>query len=900
METLAELLVVIRGHGERAAVLSFDEDGERTYSCDRLADQAERLAHGILDLGIERETPVGILSERRPEWGLAAVGVLHSGATLAPIDAEADDDTLRHILDDSGIRFLFTTKELAERIDRLDLERPPRFLLIDTDDPEGLQAKTLSKLLSNERSEGVPQVSAEDRAVLFYTSGTTGAPKGVPLTHHNIVAGIQTLRPERLLERDDRVLVPLPFHHIYPFTLGLLVPLTMGVPIVIPRSLTPDDLRTALHDGRATLLLAVPRLLDALVTGIRSRLEATAGPAGPVVDRLFTAVAGSTRYTHRPLFAPLLRPIRDQVAPHLRMVASGGAPLDPETAWTLKALGWQVAVGYGLTETAPVIAFDADTEDPKTVGRPVDAVDVQIDTDIEEAEDDGKHDEGEILVRGETVFEGYHGLPEKNKGSFTGDGWFRTGDLGRIDDDGRLVITGRRSTRIVTAAGETIDPTRLEAAFAKKNAIREAGVLEHEGRPVAVIVPDTSATGDDPGETEHAVIEAVGRVSRSLPEHSRPADHVVTGRPLERTRIGKIRRKELEKRYAALKEGETEAAHPVDISAMETKDRRLLDHPDARAAWDLLTERFEKTRLTPDSDPRYDLGVDSIDWLEITQGIARRTGVGLDQDTITSIRTVRDLLQAVREGEEGGPPEDRIRTALEEPGRVLDDNARRWLEPLPKGLEGVSRGLRGLDAAMMRALYNVDVEDIERLPRNGALLLAPNHTSHLDPFVLDAALPADIRARTYWLGWEGLVTANPVTRTIGRIMQTLPAGPARPEVALAYATEAFERDGTVVWFPEGSRSTDGDLQRLRPGIGHLLSRHDVPIVPVAIYGTHDILPVGRTTPRLKGRVRVRFGEPVGRDTLLEEGDGDDDVERIVDALHGRLERLIGESPEDGR
>jgi long-chain acyl-CoA synthetase len=213
-------------------------------------------------------------------------------------------------------------------------------------------------------------VSPDDRAVLFYTSGTTGPPKGVPLTHRNLAFEVNTLVAANLLTNEDRLLLPLPLHHVYPFTVGVLLPLALGLPIVLPYGLTGPQLVRALREGKVTAIVGVPRLYRALMSGIQSRAESAGRVAGAVFRGalgLSMALAQRRMRVGRLLF----RRIHREMSPQLRILATGGAAIEPDLAWKLEGLGWLVGTGYGLTETSPLLTLDKPGEARiGSVGRP--------------------------------------------------------------------------------------------------------------------------------------------------------------------------------------------------------------------------------------------------------------------------------------------------------------------------------------------------------------------------------------------------------------------------------------------------------------------------------------------------------------------------------------------------
>jgi long-chain acyl-CoA synthetase len=258
-----------------------------------------------------------------------------------------------------------------------------------------------------------PEPAPEEAATLFYTSGTTGSSKGVPLSHRNLVFQLNAIIATKILTDADRLLLPLPLHHTYLFVIGMLLPLAMGLPIVMPQSLTGPQMMRAIREGAVTAVVGVPALFEALYSGIEARVESE----GRIAELLFKANLRLSLWLRRWLGLRagklLLRPLHQQVGPQLRIMACGGATLDPELAWKLEALGWQVAIGYGLTETAPLLTLNPPgAAKIGTVGKPIPGVELRIDPSGPRsglAQERSvalqlKHPSGEVLARGPNVF----------------------------------------------------------------------------------------------------------------------------------------------------------------------------------------------------------------------------------------------------------------------------------------------------------------------------------------------------------------------------------------------------------------------------------------------------------------------------------------------------------------
>jgi long-chain acyl-CoA synthetase len=865
------------------------------WSYAELADQVRRLARGLIKTGLERGEHVALFAPNRPEWIVACLAVIEVGAVVVPLNVQFGDEELGQVLSDSNVRFIFTTSDQADRLDHLDTGATPERILLDVGEDDERSWRCLLK----DGNVEAPELEPDDPAALFYTSGTTGTAKGVPLSHGNLAFQLNTLLDADLLAEDDRILLPLPLHHAYPFVIGMLTPLAAGLPVVIPRSLTGPQIVRALQEAEVSLIVGVPQLYEALYSGIEEQSKS----GSRLSAAMFEASVGLSTWLRRRLGLHvgkyLLRPLHKRFGPRLRVLASGGAPLDPDMALKLEGLGWRVAVGYGLTETSPLLTLNPpDGKKLDSPGRPVSGVEVRIDPsavpdeeDPEQQQEEQRTDEGraegEILARGPNVFSGYRSMPQEDEEVFTGDGWYRTEDLGYFDDEGYLYVTGRASTMIVTESGENIQPEDVEEVYLESPAISEIGILYKDGRLVAVIVPELGEIRQrEDGDVDEAIREAVDERSKQLPPYQQLSDYAITREPLEYTQMGELRRHTLEYRYDRAKEGEEgsdEAAGPISPEEMSDEDRNLLENPSTRQVWDLLAERYPDERLTPDTSPQLDLGVDSMEWINLTMEIGENTGVELEEEAIERIETVRDLLNEVAEGGEAGGV-----SPLEQPEEVLDEEKKRWIEPLGPMMAALAWVLFALDWVVMRGLFRLRVEGLEHLPQEGPFVITPNHSSYLDSFALAAALGYRRLRQTYWAG-AGAAFSNPLNRLVSRLAQAVPVEQAGVS-SLAFGAAVLERENNLVWYPEGRRSSTGELQSFEPGVGMLLDHFRVPVAPVFIHGTYEAMPPGKALVRPK-KITIIFGQPLDVSDLEQQGESEEPQDRLVEALHDRVAEL---------
>lgn len=864
-------------HRERPAVIAFhDEDYER-LSYAELHDRALRVAAGLRARGAGPKEPVAVVAPNSIEAVVARLAILAAGGVIVSLDHQLDRETLGRQITDSGARIMFTVAELADAIRELGGEAGEIYVF----DRDGNDRPKVAywRSLFNDAPVDPYWSSPDDVAALFYTSGTTGPPKAVPLSHRNIVTNVRAILAQGLIGVGDRALLPLPLHHSYPFIVGMLIPLTVGASVVLPGGISGPQIVQALREGDVKIIVGVPRLYAALLRGIDARVRGHGLLAWMAFRALSDVSLAIRRRLGFRIGRSLLKRVHRDFAPRLRVLASGGAKLEEEVAWRLEGLGWEVLTGYGLVETASVATFN-----PRgrarigTAGLPTPGVDVKIDRPDEEGR-------GEILVRGPIVFEGYRDNPEANREAFTDEGWFRTGDLGVRDEDGYVSVVGRVKEMIVTPGGKNVAPEEIEKAYAEHEDLREFAVLERDGRIVALVVPALAEVGQlGRGQIERRIRVAVEEQSRKLPSFQRISDFAMTREPLPRTHLGKYQRHKLSEIYERASRGE-----PPPARDLSPADESLLQGSRAAALWDLLRKRTPDRPLSPDNNPQLDLDIDSLEWVNITMEVEDRIGVRLSEEAIGRAASVRDLLEEV----ERAPRVDASKgeDGASDRAQLLKDRDR-WLgDP---GLVHTVFGFiaYGLVAAVVRLAFRLRVRDRGRVPSKGPLIVAANHASDLDPFVLAAALSYRRLRHTYWGADFQRVFSTRAGRWLARVAHLFPVADWAPRESLETAVEILRRGRILVWFPEEWRSPTGELQPFLPGIGRIARESGAAVVPAYIRGSFDALPRHRRWPRLS-RIGVYFGKPVPLERLEVLGEDGDEHARIANALRdavGALER----------
>lgn len=455
-----------------------------------LARAVGRAAARLGALGLGRGDVVGILSPNRPEWIIADLAVLSLGGIVVPIYYTLPQDQLTYIISDSGMRMLLVGEaSLRTKADAVQRETGCLDEVISLDDP-GFR---LGHAASGDEPAG-SNVASSDAATIVYTSGTTGEPKGVVLTHGNIVSNARALIRRYGITPDDSVVSYLPLAHMFERTCGHYVFLFAGGAIAYAQGLATvaEDVAAV----RPTVLITVPRVLERAYEAAVAKIERGPWIGRGVVHRAFFLLNERANRRYRGERVSLWLSLRCRMydaliasrfrragGGRLRLIVSGGAPLDRRIGKILHVLGFTVVEGYGLTETSPVVCCGSVADHRLgTVGRPLDGVDVRIASD------------GEILVRGPNVMKGYLDKPDETAQVLDADGWLHTGDLGELGGDGNLVVTGRSKEIIITSYGKNVAPAPVEERIALSPYVSQVVVFgDNRKSIVALIVPNRAA-----------------------------------------------------------------------------------------------------------------------------------------------------------------------------------------------------------------------------------------------------------------------------------------------------------------------------------------------------------------------------------------------------------------------
>ncbi len=803
--------------------LSFRDWQARSLAC------AQRLA----DAGVVPGDRVLLAGANHPAWPIAFFGILYAGATVVPLEPGIEVEATESLRRASGAKLFVADHAVIERV------RP-------------LASAELGWLdLWQVAASGAPlaepaEPRADQVAALIYTSGTTGVPKGVMLSHANLTALVASLAPLFPLGKGDRVLSVLPLHHTFELTCGMLLPLSRGSRIVYLDELTAERLEAGLKSGRITAMIGVPALWEML----ERRVSAKVAERGRFASQVFDVAVELNRSLGKSLGLDagrlLFGPVHEGLGGHLRYLVSGGAALPEKTHHLFAGLGLHLAEGYGLTEAAPVLTVASGGPKSRAghVGKPIPGVEIRI------FQPDARG-VGEVLARGPNVMLGYADDEETTRRTIDADGWLHTGDLGKLDPRGQLVIVGRAKEVIVASNGENVYPDDVEARLGQVEHVAELAIVGIDnprgGERVACVAVPADDDGAPRSERHQRAKRALDLALSKLPSAQRPAVVTLLDAKLPRTTTRKVKRSEVRRLV--------ERVAPLSERPLRLGKGTHGDEPadGVRAAIAAIARR-EPSSLDPSQGLRADLGFDSLMLLELLVALEAHLGGAIDAERLNACVTLGDAEALVRETRAGRRAS---RTATVE---AVDDEP---LELPPALRDAAMHWMGRAQTGFYDRVLHTRVSGRAFIPHNRNVLVAANHASHLDMGLAKYGLGGygeglvSLAAQDYFFEgnrwrkayFENLTNLVPMSRS-GSLRQSL-----------RQAGELLEQGKTVLIFPEGTRSPDGEVKEFKSAVGYLALQSRVDILPVYLGGTFAALPKGATLLRRRD-VAVRIGPPL--------------------------------------
>jgi len=814
-ESLVEYLAEFRS---RRDVAFLDRRGYRTvrWTYQQIAAMAARVARELERVGVQKGDRVVLWGDDCGEWVAAFYGCVLRGAVAVPIDKISTPDVARRITQQVRARIMFGSRTTLDQLPSLD-------------GVELVPFETLPATVGGHSSAPYPSPSLgrTDPLEILFTSGATAEPKGVVLTHGNVLANLapleqgmtKYLKYERLVH-PIRFLNLVPLSHVFGQFMGIFVPQLLRGTVLFAESLNPSELIRTIKRERVSVLVAVPRMLDSLKARIEREYEARGE-----LEKLHAEMKRATgiKFLKRWL---RFRKIHARFGWKFWALVSGGAVLDAATEEFWSRLGFALVQGYGMTETTSLISLNHPFGVQRgSIGKVLPGREMKLD------------EKGEILVRGESVAAVYWQSGEM-KPVTTDEGWLRTGDLGALDSNGNLFFKGRKKNVIVTPEGMNVYPQDLEDALRAQTGVKDCVVLPlprgGNAVPGAVLLLDRPALDAD---------DIVARANASLAEYQHIRQWFVWPQEdfprtsTQKPRIGAILEAALAKMNPASSRDEAQGAGAGGAVA------ELVTHITGRPAEALS-------------------GLSSLERVDLMSAIEDRFQVELNESKFTSAMTIADLEQMVQT-----PSVERS-----------DFSYPRWVQRWP--VTWIRRCV--YYALTWPATYLLSMPRIRGRKRlrgiNGPVLVICNHVTYLDAGFVLAALPHRLRNLAIAMEGERVQRMRRPPMDWSWMMRLIfragywlmtPLFHAFPlpqrggfRESFRFAGDAAGKGYSVLVFPEGMRTPDGNLHPFRAGIGLLASGLQLPVVPMRIHGLWEIKKSGRRGIAPWGKIRVSIGDPI--------------------------------------
>ncbi len=876
-----------------------------------------RMAESVakwLSTRVPRDARVAILAGNHPRWVAAYLGVIASGRTAVPLDTALHADQVKKLLIDSGAIVLFCdAKHLpvaAEAVEETEIR-----LVMTSAVAERAQSEKLSRQPQPELWGDLDSIFAagsggfepvvpdeNDLAALLYTSGTTADPKGVMLTHANLVGEANSVFGVVSIGPTDALLGILPMFHVLAQMANLFLPLFNGARVVYLETLNTTELLRALHERDITAFCVVPQFFYL----IHERIFKELSKRGKATLRLVRALMALNRGLRRVGINAgrvFFGKIHATFGTHMRYLVTGGSRFDPAIARDFYSFGIDVLNAYGLTETTGgaflsrpgKIVFGS-------VGPPLPGVEARI-VD-EHVVEEGRPKAGEIAIRGALVMKGYWNRPQATSEVLRG-GWLYTGDLGYFDSAGNLFITGRSKEVIVLANGKNVYPEEIETHYLKSPYVKEICVMALEARagdPTSerlhgVIVPNFDLLRERKIVNAKEVIRLdIEALSHKIASTKRLGSYDIWQEDLPRTTTRKLKRFQIEKRVRELldKGGEADAGMERPLTDDE---RAWLEREDVQRALAIVRDatRNQLASIRPGHNLELDLGLDSMQRVELLTALEGQLGGEVPESQLAEIYTVRDLVDAILEsGQRGGvrlksmtPPWSTIFSEPVTDPEVLALERHNFFAEVFFFLLGQLIYMFALDR------FQLKVRGAENLPEQGPYLLCSNHQSYIDPLVLAPVLSWRMFRKTFAVGTSDIFGKGFMRRLARWLRTVVLDADANLVPAMRAAAFGLSHGRILILYPEGERTNDGSIRLFRKGAAILSIHTQSPIVPVAIEGFYEVWPRHKKFPR-SGNLQMTIGKAMTPPPL------DEASEATYERMTAELKAKVAAMREDLR
>ena len=781
-----------------------------------------------------------IFADNSVGWIYTFYSIWANHGIAVPVDASSTVSDLAYIVNDCQPACIWTSRKKIDVVQESIKETnvTPQILLIEDYESSDIDG-TKVNITYNE----------QDTALIIYTSGTTGSPKGVMLSFQNIIVNVLEVTTKvPIITADSSTLILLPLHHVLPLVGTVIMPLYIGGKVTLCTSMAGPDIMEALQRGKVSVMIGVPRLWQTLYGGIKKKIDAS------FVTRTLFALCAKVNNVSFSRF--VFKAVHKKMGGHIRYFVSGGAALDREIALGLQTLGLELLEGYGMTEAAPMISFTRPGDlVPNCVGIPLSVTECKI-------------IDGEVCAKGANIMQGYYNRPEETAAVIDKDGWLHTGDLGRIDEKGRIYITGRSKEIIVLSNGKNVQPNEIEYKLEKySNRVKEAAVVQDGDLLRAIIVPQREWASE---LTDNEIEEALKRevlepYNRTVSNYKKLKSLYVYRNDLPRTKLEKLQRFKLKDILNSKSPMAEEKAAAVEPTFEEYQ----------------IIKRYIETEkqisIRPMDHIETDLTFDSLDMVALQGFIEQTFGIKIEAGSMANYKNILAMAEYIA---------DR-KTRME----IEDVDWNTFLTSSSAHLELPSRNILSTFIAklshLLLKIYNrLSIKGKNNIPANGPVIFAPNHQSFIDGPIITTGMSDKVLSNSYFYATENHVKGS-FRKWFARNNNIILMERGNLRNSILKLAEVLKQGKNIVIFPEGARTKTGDMGTFKKTYAILSKELNVPIVPVCITGAYDALPRGQHFIAPK-KIEVNFLSPIQPSENQSYEDISDQVKQaIYDAMENK-------------
>ena len=742
-----------------------------------------------------------IFSENREEWIYSVFAIWQKRSIVVPVDATSTVSDLAYILNDCTPECIIVSANCLDTAEKAIKEANAKTKVVSIED--------FAKFCKEDADISAENYEPDQQtiALIVYTSGTTGSPKGVMLTFSNLFANIRGVSEEvKIFNIERRTLILLPLHHILPLMGTVIAPILNGGGVAICPSLSGPDIMQTLCRGQIAIFVGVPRLWQTLYSGIKKKIDEKW-----ITRALFNLCK---KANSRTLSRIIFKSVHQKMGGHLDFCVSGGAALDTEIGEGLRTLGLDVLEGYGMTETAPIIAFTRpDDIIPGCVGLPLPSVECKIVN-------------GELCAKGPNVMVGYYNRPKETADVIDADGFIHTGDLARIDEKGRVYITGRSKEIIVLSNGKNVQPAEIEFQLEKyDDLIKEVAVTEKNDMLWAIIVPQNANITEDELKTK-----VVQPYNKTVENYKKIMNIFIYNGELPRTKLDKLQRFKLKDIINGNENGnDNDNVAPVNDCSNESEEFRIIKE---------YIESEKKVTVKPTDHIETDLAFDSLDRVSLQGFIEQTFGMTINADTMADFKDIRSLAEKVAKGQ--------TRREVEKIDwhKILTNEDGGRLDSLQLPTASFTHTLyEGMFKTFFKTYNRMTIKGVENIPANGPFILAPNHQSYLDAPIAMAGVPKNQINDIYFYATEEHVQGK-FLRFMANRHNIILMENRNLKNSILKLSKVLRQGKSIMIFPEGTRTFSGEMGDFKKTFAILAKELNVPIIPVRITGAYRMLKRG--------------------------------------------------------